>query len=153
VDRIIHKHPNHSLQLAAKKVNLEVSLLSSWKKQYDRYLLLSNWTKKAIHPGGESILDPIEKELLQKIFMMREQALPVDNFAIRLKACELSSSFCSKGETAQISAVRRFMKKHGYVCCFASHMAQYDPKETVIEATDFMKVHCALLDKLVRDKR
>jgi len=85
--------------------------------------------------------------------MMREQALPVDNFAIRLKACELSSSFCSKGETAQISAVRRFMKKHGYVYRFATHTAQRDPKETVTEATDFMAIHRALLDELVRDKR
>ncbi len=84
---------------------------------------------------------------------MREQALPDDNFTIQVKACELSSAVHANGERVQISSVRRFMKKHGYVCCFATHMAQYDPKETVIEATDFMKVHCALLDKLVRDKR
>ncbi len=45
MDQIICKHPNQSLRLAGKKVNVEVSLLSRWKKQYDCYLLLSDWTK------------------------------------------------------------------------------------------------------------
>ncbi len=84
---------------------------------------------------------------------MRDQALPVDNFTIQMKASELNSSFHTKGETAQISAVQSFVKKHGYVYCFATHMAQCDPKETVTEATDFMTIHRALLDELMRNKR
>ncbi len=35
----------------------------------------------------------------------------------------------------------------------ATHTAQRDQKETVADATDFMKFHRALLDEPVRDKR
>ncbi len=84
---------------------------------------------------------------------MREQALPVDNFTIQVKACELGSAFLAKGDKAQISALQYFMKKNGYVQCFATHMAKRDPKETFTEATDLMNFHHALLDELVRDKR
>ncbi len=80
---------------------------------------------------------------------MRSQALPVDNFTIQVKACELSSVFCAKGKTAQNSAAQRFMKK-GCIYCIATHI---DPQEIVADATDFMKIHHALPDKLVRDKR
>ncbi len=84
---------------------------------------------------------------------MREQALPVDNFTIQVKACELSLAFCAKGETAQTSSIQRFMKKNGYIYRFEPQTAQRDPKETFAKATDFMKMHLALLDEPVGDKR
>ncbi len=51
------------------------------------------------------------------------------------------------------NTIQRFMKKHGYVNCFATHTALHDPKGTVADVNDFMKIHHDLLDKLVQDKR
>ncbi len=87
------------------------------------------------------------------MLIMREQVLPVENFTIWLKASESSSYFCAKGKTTQISATYHFTKRNVYVYCFATCTAWHDPKDTIAEATEFMNIHCALLEEPVRDKR
>ncbi len=88
-----------------------------------------------------------------EIFALREQAIPIDVATFKFEACCLSSMFCAKKESAQISSIRRFIARNGYVYCFDTHTSQQDPKETCAEAEDFIKIHCTLLDEPVRDKR
>ncbi len=61
--------------------------------------------------------------------------------------------FCAKKESAQISSIRRFIARNGYVYRFGTHTSQRDPKETSTELEDFIKIHQTLLDEPVRDKR
>ncbi len=66
VDGFLIKNPDLSLHCVAKELKVPVLLTSKLRKQYDSFLLLSNW-KKAIHSGHQSLLAPIKDQLLQNI--------------------------------------------------------------------------------------
>ncbi len=91
--------------------------------------------------------------LLIKIFALWEQAIPIDVSAIKFEACNLSLRFHEKIESAQISSIRVFIARRGYVYQFGIHTAECDPKETCAEAEDFKKIDQALLDEPAWDKR
>ncbi len=68
-------------------------------------------------------------KILMEFFSPREQAIPIDVATIKFQACHLSSMFCAKNESAQISSIRRFIARNGNVYCFGTHISQWDPKE------------------------
>ncbi len=81
-------------------------------------------------PAPKSDLPDIDKNLLIEFFVWRDQAIPINVARMKFEACYLSLRFCEKNESAQISSIRIFITRQGFVWQFGTHTAEHDLKET-----------------------
>lgn len=91
------------------------------------------------------VLTPIEEQLLQKVFSIREQALPVDNLNARL--LNAAQFLCQRRGSSDVYNVVIHSEAWLYIILLVIHNLQRDPKESVGEAINFINNHCTLLDE------
>jgi hypothetical protein len=116
-------------------------------------LRIAGLQKKSVCTGPISQLKEIEEPLLRFIFEMREQGMAVSHFMVVVKASSLSDDFAAKSESAQFSAVRRFVSAHSLVYRMGTHEAQRDPEEVRGEAMEYMNSVRSIVEESHRDRR
>jgi hypothetical protein len=120
-----------SMTAACRDVNIHHKQYIEWTKQINAL----NETKKrnsdarSLCIGRESILKPIEGDLIRYIFELREQGIGVTTPMVRLKALSLSSIFSEKSSSAQYHAVYRFIKSLDLIYRLSTTESQRDPRE------------------------
>ena len=133
-----------SLRNAAREFNVQGNQIRRWKKQFENGSSSSKFRKKNMSArsfcaGRVSILEPVEDDLLQWLFSLREQGMPVSIGMVVLKAKKLvGSSFRSKSERAQYLICHRFLASHKYGIRIGTHVSQRLPSEVCQEAKEYV---------------
>ena len=153
-----------SLRSAAKTFNIQGNQVRRWRKQFDEFnnnddsrrpgpptrtnaaggitsldLRNRNMKARSFCAGRASLLEPFEDEILQWLFSLREQGMPVSIGMVVLKAKKLVGSiFRSKSERAQYMICHRFLASHKYGIRIGTHVSQRAPSEVRQEAKDYV---------------
>jgi hypothetical protein len=94
-----------SLRNAARAFNIQGNQIRRWRKQFDTGnagVLRRNMKVRSFCTGSTSFLETFEDEILQWLFSLQEQGLPVLIGMVVLKARQVvGSSFQSKSEQAK----------------------------------------------------
>ena len=91
-----------------------------------------------IHPWCPSGLTPIEGDLKQLIFELREQGYQVNSHTLKKEAVRLSDIFKAKGTKAKVSSMRCFVKRVGLSHWVSTHVAKKDHKASEEESSHFL---------------
>lgn len=155
-----HQDNNESIRSIAKEFQVDPVQLRRWRRQlavFDNFLNSTNApvNKRAvsIHRGRQSCLHPIEEDLLEYIFSLRDQGLAVSVRMVLIKASQVCAEFRRKNERAKDQAVRRFVASHGLVHRVHTHQSQEDIAAVYQKATDWMKNIRPILQGPNRDER
>jgi hypothetical protein len=131
-----------SLRGAAKEFNVQANQIRRWRKQFgtrSNSLQNRNMNARSVCRGRVSLLEPFEDEILQWLFSLREQGMPVSIGMVVLKARKLAGSvFRSKSEEAQYMICYRFLASHKYGIRIGTHVSQRMPSEVCDEAKKFV---------------
>jgi hypothetical protein len=105
---------------------VQANQIRQWRKQFgtrrNSSLQNRNMNAQSFCRGRVSLLEPFEDEILQWLFLLREQGMPVSNGMIGLKARKLAGSiFQSKSEEAQYMICYRFLASHKYGIRIGTH--------------------------------
>jgi hypothetical protein len=152
-----------SLRSAAKTFNIQGNQVRRWRKQFDQFA--NNKNNNVIQPGPStnaggitttvfctrnmkarsfckgrvSLLEPFEDEILQGLYSLREQGMPVSIAMVVLKERKLVGSiFLSKSERAQYMICYRFSASHEYGIRIGTHVSQRAHSEVCHEAKYFV---------------
>jgi hypothetical protein len=93
---------------------------------------------RSLHIGRQSVLAPVDEQLLRWSFELREQGFMVSVQLFTLKACEVSTAFRRKRERAKDTAARRFCNTNTIVLRQVAHECQRPPEVLRREAIDFI---------------
>jgi len=150
---------NFSVRRAGEVLGVPFPLLSKWGKEVARLRAAIQARRryrdrKAVIDGPASQLESIEDELLQFIFVKREQGVNVKHTLVACRALGiLRETFGAKSFNAKLKSVARFMKKHNYVYRRVTNEAQKSTKEVSDEAKAFLQEARLLLAGPHRDMR
>jgi hypothetical protein len=124
----------------------------TWSKNQGQLNAWKNSKAKSCDTGPNSSLQDIEKELLNFIFELREQGIPVQISAVVVKASALMQPSWSQSRTrlAKYQVVARWIKRHSLVHRMGTHESQRAPSETAALALDYMK---SIRPKVMEPKR
>jgi hypothetical protein len=113
----------------------------TWSKNQGQLNAWKNSKAKSCDTGPNLSLQDIEKELLNFIFELREQGIPVQISAVVVKASALMQPSWSQSRTrlAKYQVVARWIKRHSLVHRMGTHESQRAPSETAALALDYMK--------------
>ena len=151
-----------SLRSAAKAFNIQGNQVRRWRKQFGEFnnnhdgrpgpqtntvagittadLRIRNMKAKSFCTGRVSLLEPFEDDILQWLFSLREQGMPVSIAMVALKARKLVGSiFRSKSERAQYMICYRFLASHKYGIRIGTHVSQRAPSEVCQEAKAYVE--------------
>jgi hypothetical protein len=103
--------------------------------------------------GRPSSLAPIQDEILQWLFELRQDGMPVSVRLFRLQICKLDGHFRRKAMAAQYSIARQFLSTHKITLRRPTHEAQCLPATKVGEALQFIARMQALVSTPNRDER
>jgi hypothetical protein len=114
---------------------------NTWSKNQGQLNAWKNSKAKSCDTGPNLSLQDIEKELLNFIFELREQGIPVQISAVVVKASALMQPSWSQSRTrlAKYQVVARWIKWHSLVHRMGTHESQRAPSETAALALDYMK--------------
>ena len=148
---------NLSLRGAAAAMSIPHTVLVRWHKARPRLIASLGW-QKAICKGPAGQLDCIREELLQWIFVRREQGIAVTMPLVVYKASSIlrhkqEAAFKDKGFEARLGAVTRFLAKYDFVYRTKANEATRSPAEVYEEANAFMARSRPSLHGPHRDKR
>lgn len=99
---------------------------------------IPNETHRKIHTGKVGILEPIAKELQEKVFELRNKGLQVGVDTVMREASRLSPTYKNKSPSSKRNAAQRFVKRIGLSYRAPTHVAQKHHKETELLARAFI---------------
>ena len=141
---------NVSIRTACNDANIHHKQYLNWKKSFNAMKDAKNIKAKSNCTGRLSILKPVEQDLLQFIFELREQGMAVSHQIVMIRAASVSRPFREKSRVAQYNCARRFVKSQGLVYRMSTNESQRDPRETSAEALDFVRSVCPKLTQPCR---
>ena len=127
-----------SLKAVCRDHYVQPSQARRWRRLNDE-LKKSNPNTVSVNRGRASCLGEVGVDLLQLMFELREQGMPVLLRMVSLKASELDSNFRRKSILAKYASVRRFVCSHRFVIRIKTHVSQRHPSETQEEGLGFVK--------------
>ena len=127
-----------SIRSACRALNIIPKQYREWSTSTEAFMGHGNPNARSTAIGAESVLKPIEEELLRFIFELREQGIAVSISAVALQAARLMPAFKEKNSRARYQCARRWVRKHGLVHRMGTHECQRAPSETYGMARDYV---------------
>ena len=130
-----------SIRCACKALNIVPKQYREWSKSSEALTAHKNPNAKSTCVGVESVLKPIEEDLLRFIFELREQGIAVSISLVAIQAARLMPEFKERPARARYQCVGRWIRKHGLVHRMGTHECQRAPSETSGMAREYVEFH------------
>ena len=131
-------HAGETLRAVCRSLSIQPCQARRWRQQRDKLEDPAGSHRGAVSTGRQSILAPVQDELLQWFFCLRAQGIMLSTRLVVVKASTLSAEFRRKTTRAKELAVRRLLASNRIVTRAVTHTCQRPPEEVRQEALDFI---------------